>query len=287
MGYLTVGQENSMPIELYYEDLGTGRPIVLIHGFPLSGRSWEKQILALLDAGHRVITYDRRGFGASSQPSIGYDYDIFAADLHALMTKLDLRDVTLVGFSMGTGEVARYLGTYGGERIRQAVFIAPLPPFLLKRPDNPDGVDGSVFEDIMQRLAADRLAYLSAFLQAFYNLDVLLGQRISDEVVRDSWNVASRASAKGTAACVQTWLTDFRKDLPHIEVPSLIIQGDADRILPIDATGRRLEKSLKASRLITIKGAPHGLLWTHAAELNPVLLEFVKSEQAVGATGGA
>jgi non-heme chloroperoxidase len=148
-------------------------------------------------------------------------------------------------------------------------------------------VDGSVFDDIMQRLAADRLAYLSAFFQAFYNLDVFLGQRISDEAVRDSWNVASRASAKGTAACVQAWLTDFRKDLPRIEVPSLIIQGDADRILPIDATGRRLEKSLKASRLIAIKGAPHGLLWTHAAELNPVLLEFVRSEQTVGATGGA
>lgn len=280
MGYFSVGQENSTPIELYYEDHGTGRPVVLIHGFPLSGRSWEKQTLALLEAGYRVITYDRRGFGASSQPTIGYDYDLFSADLHALMTKLDLRDVTLVGFSMGTGEVARYLGTYGSERVRQAVFIAPIPPFLLKTPDNPEGVEESVFTGIMRRIAEDRLAYLSAFFQDFYNLEVFLGKRVSDEVVRDSWNVAAGASAKGTATSVKSWLTDFRKDLPRIDVPSLIIQGDHDRILPIDATGRRLAKALKDSRFVEIAGAPHGLLWTHAAELNPALLEFLAVEKA-------
>ncbi|MNR75553.1 Non-heme bromoperoxidase BPO-A2 [compost metagenome] len=277
MGRIEVGTENSTAITLYYEDHGDGRPVVLIHGFPLSGRSWEKQSLALLDAGYRVITYDRRGFGWSSQPTFGYDYDTFAKDLDTLMRELDLRDAVLVGFSMGTGEVARYLSTYGSERVSKAVFMAPIPPFLLKTPDNPEGVDGQVFEEIKRAIAEDRLKYLTAFYADFYNLDQLLGLRISEEVVRDSWNVASMASPRGTSACVDTWLTDFREDLPRIDVPTLIIQGDADRILPIDATGRRLVKALKGSRLEEIPGAPHGLLWTHAAEVTPLLLDFLAS----------
>jgi non-heme chloroperoxidase len=272
---ITVGKENSATIDLHYEDHGAGRPVVLIHGFPLSGRSWEKQITALFQAGHRVITYDRRGFGQSSQPTIGYDYDTFAADLNQVMTQLDLRDVALVGFSMGGGEVARYLGTYGSERISKAVFVSSIPPFLLKTPDNPAGVDGSLFDGIKAAISQDRLAFLTAFFANFYNLDVLLGKRISDEVVRDSWNIGSGASATGTYACVSTWLTDFRGDLPRIGVPTLVLHGDADRILPIAATGLRTNEAVKGSKLVVIEGAPHGMLWTHADEVSRALLDFL------------
>jgi non-heme chloroperoxidase len=273
---ITVGQENSTPIEIYYEDHGSGQPVVLIHGFPLSGRSWEKQTLALLGAGYRVITYDRRGFGQSSQPTSGYDYDTFARDLDTLMSQLDLGDVVLIGFSMGTGEVTRYLSAFGSERVDKAVLIAPLQPFLLKTDDNPEGVDGSVFEEIIAAIEKDRLAYLSDFFSAFYNLDVFLGDRISEEVVRDSWNVAASASAAGTLACPPTWLTDFRADLPRIDVPTLIIQGDSDRILPIQVTGKRLPDLIEGSRLAVMEGAPHGLLWTHAEDLNRQLVAFLK-----------
>ena len=276
MSKITVGQENSTPIELYYEDHGSGKPVVLIHGWPLSGASWEKQVAALLDAGHRVITYDRRGFGRSSQPATGYTYDTFAEDLHKLVTKLDLRDFALVGFSMGGGEVARYLGTYGSERVSKAVFIAAVPPFLLKTADNPEGVDGSVFEGIKKAIAADRPAFLSAFLKDFYNVDVLGGKRISDQVVQYSWNVAAAASAKGTLDCVPAWGTDFRKDLPRITVPALVIHGDADRILPITATGIPTHKAVKGARLVVVEGGPHGVTWTHADTVNPELVSFLK-----------
>jgi non-heme chloroperoxidase len=276
MPYVTVGQENSAPIELYYEDHGSGRPVVLIHGFPLSGRSWEKQLAALLAAGHRVVAYDRRGFGKSSQPATGYDYDTFAADLNALVEALDLRDATLVGFSMGTGEVARYLGAYGSGRVAQAAFLAAIPPFLLKTADNPTGVDQGVFDGIKDAIRQDRLAYLTAFYEAFYNLDENLGSRISDEVVRDSWNVAAGASPVGTLACVDAWLTDFRGDLPKVDVPALVLHGDADRILPISAVGGPiLAAALPGSQLVVVAGAPHGLLWTHADDVNRALLDFV------------
>jgi non-heme chloroperoxidase len=275
MSSITVGQENSTPIELHYEDHGTGQPVVLIHGFPLSGRSWEKQSVALVDAGHRVITYDRRGFGESSQPTSGYDYDTFAGDLNTLMTELDLHDAALIGFSMGTGEVARYLGAYGSGRVSRAGFLAPIPPFLLNTPDNPAGVDRGVIEGIQAAIAADRFAYLSAFYADFYNLDTFLGDRISDEVVRDSWNVAAGASPKGTWACPPTWLTDFRDDLPRVDVPALVLQGTGDRILPIDATGRRLRDAVKGAHYVEVEGAPHGLLWTHAEDVNRELMAFL------------
>src|SRR5512133_3567377 len=236
MPYIGVGTENSGPIELHYEDHGTGTPVVLIHGHPLSGRAWDRQVPALLAAGHRVITYDRRGFGNSSQPTTGYDYDTFAADLNTLLDTLDLRDAALVGHSMGTGEVTRYLGRYGSERVERGVLISPIPPFLLKTPDNPAGVDGSVFDGIKQAIAADRPAYLTKFLADFYNFDVTRGKLVSDEVFRLGWNIAAGASPKGTLDCVSAWLTDFRGDLSRIDVPMLVIQGDADRILPIDAT---------------------------------------------------
>lgn len=275
MGSITVGRENSTPIDLYYEDHGSGPVVVLSHGWPLNGASWEKQTAALLAAGHRVITYDRRGFGKSSQPSSGYDYDTFAADLHTLVTELDLRDFALVGFSMGSAEVAGYIGRYGTERVSRAVFIGALPPFLLKTDDNPAGVDGSVFAGLEQAIAADRPTFLAGFLADFYNADVLRGKRITDQVVQNSWNVAMTASAKGTLDCVQSWLTDFRAGLPRIDVPTLIIHGDADRILPIESTAIPLSKLIAGSRLVVVEGAPHGLLWTHAAEVNRELVPFL------------
>jgi non-heme chloroperoxidase len=276
MPYMRIGEENSGTIDLYYEDHGTGTPVVLIHGWPLSGRSWEKQVPALLEAGYRVITYDRRGFGDSSKPTFGYDYDTFADDLHTLMTKLDLRDAALVGFSMGGGEVARYLGTHGSQRVSKAVFMAAVPPFLLKTPDNPEGVDSGVFEGIKGAIAADRPAFLSKFLSDFYNVDVLGGRRISDEVVRLSWNIAAGASPKGTLDCVSAWVTDFRNDLPRIDVPTLVVHGDADRILPLAATGTRTNELVTGSRLVVVEGGPHGLNWTHAEEVNRALLDFLR-----------
>jgi len=275
MPYVTVGKENSGNIDLYYEDHGTGQPVILIHGWPLSGRSWEKQTAALLGAGYRVVTYDRRGFGESSKPTLGYDYDTFAEDLQKLVTKLDLHDFALVGFSMGGGEVARYLGKYGTKGVSKAVFISSIPPFLLKTADNPVGVDASIFDGIKKAIVADRPAFLMAFLSNFYNVDVLKGTRISDEVVRLSWNIASGASPKGTLDCVSAWLTDFRKDLARITVPTLVIHGGADRILPIDATGKRTKELVKGSKLVVLKDGPHGVLWTHADQVSRELIGFL------------
>ena len=280
MNYLTVGKENSTDIALYYEDHGTGKPVVLIHGWPLSGASWEKQVPVLVSAGYRVITYDRRGFGKSSKPLSGYDYDTFAMDLDKLMTKLNLRDATLVGFSMGGGEVARYIGLYGTKRVSRAVFMAAITPFLLKTPDNPEGVDGSVFDGIKSAIVADRPAFLTAFLSNFYNVDILKGKKVSDEVVRLSWTIAALASPKGTLDCVQAWLTDFRKDLKRIDVPTLIIHGDDDRIVPIAVSGKRMAELIKGSRLSVIKGGPHGVNWTHADEINRDLLDFLGEKKA-------
>jgi non-heme chloroperoxidase len=275
MPYVTVGQENSTDIDIYYEDHGSGRPIVLIHGFPLSGRAWERQERALIGAGFRVVTYDRRGFGKSSQPSIGYDYDTFAADLNELVTTLDLRDFDLAGHSMGGGEVARYLGTYGSERVRHAAIIAGVPPYLLQTPETPDGVPQAVFDEIAAGLTADRQAYFTEWNQNFFNLDENLGTRISEEAVRDSWNVAVGASPAGTIACVATWYTDFRADLPKIDVPTLVMHGTVDRVLPVDACGRLTHELIKDSEYVELDGAPHGLCWTHADEVNEALLAFV------------
>ena len=275
MSTITVGTENSTPIELYYEDHGTGQPVVLIHGYPLNGRSWEKQSAALLDAGYRVITYDRRGFGLSSQPTTGYDYDTFAADLNTVLETLDVRDAVLVGFSMGTGEVARYLSTYGSERVAKAAFLASLEPFLLQTDDNAPGVPASVFEGIEQTAKADRYAWFDDFFQNFYNLDETLGSRISEGALRASWNVAASSSWFASSAVVQSWLTDFRGDIEKVDVPSLILHGTADRILPIDATAREFTKRLPAADYVELEGAPHGLLWTHGAEVNEALLAFL------------
>jgi non-heme chloroperoxidase len=275
MPYVQVGKENSADIDLYYEDHGSGAPVVLIHGYPLSGASWEKQIPVLLAAGHRVITYDRRGFGKSSQPIAGYNYDNFAEDLHKLVTQLKLRDVALVGFSMGGGEVARYLGKYGSEGVSKAVIISGVPPFLLKTADNPEGVDGSVFEGIQKAVIADRYAFFTEFFKNFYNADLLLGKRVSEQAVQASWNIAAGASATASVACVPTWHEDFRKDLARIDVPTLVIHGDADRILPISASGLPTAKLIKGARLLVVKDGPHCITWTHADEVNPELVSFL------------
>jgi non-heme chloroperoxidase len=275
MPYITVGKENSGNIDLYYEDHGSGNPVVLIHGYPLSGVSWEKQVPVLLDAGHRVITYDRRGFGKSSQPTTGYNYDTFAEDLHKLVTQVVLRDFALVGFSMGGGEVARYLGKYGSKGVSKAVIISGVPPFLLKMPDNPEGVDGSVFVGIKKSIVADRYAFFTDFFKNFYNTDLLLGKRVSEQVVQASWNIGAGASATASLACVPTWHEDFRNDLDRVDVPTLVIHGDADRILPIAASGLRTAKLIKGARLLVVKGGPHCITWTHAEQVNGGLLEFL------------
>jgi len=287
MPYITVGKENSGEIELYYEDHGTGAPVVLIHGWPLSGASWEKQVPALLDAGYRVITYDRRGFGRSSKPAKGYDYDTLASDLDKVLTALNLNDAFIVGFSMGGGEVARYLGTVGSRRVSRAAFVSSIPPFLLKTPDNPEGIDGSVFEGIRTGIIADRLAFLTSFFNNFYNTDVFLGKIISEEAVRQSWNVAAGASPIGTLSCVTAWLTDFRKDLAKITIPTLIVHGDSDRICPIEATGKRIHPAIPSSQLVVIRGGPHGLNWTHADQLNEALLDFLQMPAAHKTAGSA
>ena len=276
MATITVGKENSTPIELYYEDHGSGSPVVLIHGWPLSGASWEKQTAALLAAGHRVITYDRRGFGRSSRPGIGYDYDTFAADLDKLLRKLNLKKAALVGFSMGSGEVTRYIGKYGTARVRKAVLIGTLGPYLVKAADNPDGVDAAVFDGIKASLRADRPAFLMEFLKNFYNYDETAGKLVSDRVLEDNWNVGVGASAIGTVACVDCWIEDFRKDLKKNTVPTLILHGDADRILPPDATSRRQARLIKNATLVELPGGPHGVLWTHAERINAELVRFLK-----------
>jgi len=287
MPFITVGKENSGNIDLYYEDHGSGKPVVLIHGYPLNGASWEKQLPVLLDAGHRVITYDRRGFGKSSQPTEGYNYDTFAQDLHQIVNHLKLRDFALVGFSMGGGEVARYFGKYGSEGVSKAVFISSVPPYLLKTSDNPEGVDGSVFKGIEKAVAADRYAFFTEFFKNFYNADIFLGKRISEQALQASWNVAAGASATASLACVPTWHEDFRKDVARVDVPTLVLHGDADRIVPINAAGARTAKLIKGARLVLVKDGPHAINWTHADEVNTELLNFLGKAQSGRATSSA
>jgi pimeloyl-ACP methyl ester carboxylesterase len=275
MPYVTVGKENSGNLDLYYEDHGSGKPIVLIHGYPLTSASWEKQLPVLLDAGYRVITYDRRGFGKSSQPTTGYNYDTFAEDLHKVVTHLKLQDFALAGFSMGGGEVARYLGKYGSEGVSKAVIISGVPPYLLKTADNPEGVDASVFAGIQKAVSADRYAFFTEFFKNFYNTDLLLGKRVSEQVVQASWNIATGASATASLACVPTWHEDFRQDLARIDVPTLVMYGDADRICPFTAAGLRTAKLIKGARQLVVKDGPHCITWTHAEEVNAALLSFL------------
>ena len=281
MGYITVGHENSTPIELHYDDRGSGQPVVLIHGFPLDGRSWETQEGALIEAGYRVISYDRRGFGQSTQVSTGFDYDTFAADLNTLMETLDLRDAILVGFSMGTGEVGRYLGTYGGERVAKAAFLASLEPFLLKTDGNPEGaLDQAFIDDTVAAIKKDPYAWFTSFYENFYNLDENRGTRVSEEHLANDNRVAYMSGAIADWAVVPTWASDFRADVDRVRelgIPVLILHGTADRILPIDATARRFTKLLPDATYVEVENAPHGLLATHGDEVTRALVDFVQS----------
>jgi non-heme chloroperoxidase len=281
MPSLIVGSQNGASIEIHYEDHGGGDPVVLVHGYPLNGNSWERQERELLAQGHRVVSYDRRGFGRSSQPTVGYDYDTFAADLHALLEHLDLKDIVLVGFSMGTGEVTRYLSTYGSSRVREAALLGAIPPFLRKTDDNPEGVDGEVFEQIKAAIVEDRYAWFKEFFDNFYNVDKLMPGRISEEAWQASFNVAAGASPFASYACVDTWLTDFRDDLPKIDVPVLVVHGTDDRILPFEATAARLPGLIGDVKLVAVEGGPHNIAWTHPDEVNEALLEFIGAPTGV------
>jgi non-heme chloroperoxidase len=275
MPYVTAGKENSGSIDLYYEDHGSGSPVVLIHGYPLSGRAWEKQLPVLLEDGRRVITYDRRGFGKSSQPAGGYDYDTFAADLNALMEALDLRDAVLVGHSMGTGEVTRYIARYGSGRVAKGVLVSPIPPFLLQTDDNPEGLPGSLFDGFVQSARADSAAWMKGFLDNFFNIDKTRGTLVSDEYYQACLNIALAASAFGTVACIPTWETDFRADVAKLDVPMLLVQGDADRVLPYPNTGKRLPGMIGNLQVDIIEDGPHAICWTHADQVNAALLKFL------------
>ena len=275
MTKLNVGTENNSPIELNYQDYGTGKPVVLIHGWPLSGRSWENQVPALVEAGYRVITYDRRGFGESSQPWGGYDYDTFAADLDGLLRHLDLTDVTLVGFSMGGGEVVRYISTFGTDRIAKAVLAAAVPPFLHKTDGNTDGaLDDATIAGFLEGITSDRIAFLDAFTNNFFSAgDTMKVSEAQRVYARD---IASIASPKGTVDCVKAFsYTDFRDDLTKIDVPTLVIHGDSDAIVPFEASGKRSHEAIAGSELVVIEGAPHGFNASHAAEFNAALLTFL------------
>jgi len=275
MPYIKVGQENTSSISLHYEDYGSGQPVMLIHGYPLSGRAWDKQVPVLLDDGRRVITYDRRGFGKSSQPASGYDYDTFAGDLNTLLETLNLRDVTLVGHSMGTGEVTRYLGRYGSGRVARGILISPIPPFLLQTADNPDGLPASVFDGFIQTARHDPPAWMKGFLDNFYNYDKFRGTLVSEQAFQASWNIATSASAIAAVACIPTWETDFRADLSKIDVPMLVIQGGEDRVLPYPNTGKRLPGMIADMQMVVIDGGPHAIAWTHDDQVNSALLKFL------------
>jgi non-heme chloroperoxidase len=279
MLYVTVGRENSGDIRLYYEDHGAGAPVVLVHDYLADGHSWEKQEAALLTAGYRVISYDRRGGGASSRPAVGYDYDTLASDLSALLEQVDLRDAALVGCGSGTGEVIRYLGTYGQRRVRGAALLAPLPPVPVSPPSvaGPHQADWGMPDELLAELTADRPAAIKAYLDRCYNIDLLGGGRVSDQAWQNSFYVAIRVSAVAALGCALAWREDFRADLARITVPVLIVQGDQDQITPLGRAGNRLAVMLPDSRLAVIRGGPHAITWTHAAEVNEALLDFLRA----------
>jgi non-heme chloroperoxidase len=295
MPSINVGTENGADIELHYNDHGAGTPVVLIHGYPLDGNSWERQERVLLAEGYRCISYDRRGFGRSSQPTTGYDYDTFAADLRALLDNLALdQDVVLTGFSMGTGEVARYLRNYSSAGVAKAVLIGGPLPYLLQANDNPQGIPRDVFEGFKQAIVADRYAFLDSFLANLYSTDVWMPERLSEAALRASFQVAASSGPYASYACIETWLTDFRGDLPTIDIPILAIHGTADRLLPFEITTARLrdERLIADLTVVTIDGGPHDVGWTHADEVNSALLSFLAAGAgdragAMAAAGGS
>ncbi|WP_201593737.1 alpha/beta fold hydrolase [Psychrobacter sp. Pi2-51] len=278
MPYVNVAQQDEQSVDLYYEVQGTGKPVVLIHGWPLSGRAWEAQLPALVEAGYQVITYDRRGFGQSSKPWNGYDYDTLAQDLKGLMDELDLTDTTIVGFSMGGGEVARYLGKFGSERISKAVLASAVPPYLFKADDNPDGaLTDAAIQEFLDGVSGDRIAFLNDFTKNFFT--PADGKLLVSKPMRlYNRDIASFASAKATYDCVKSFsYTDFRDDLKKFDVPTLVIHGDADQIVPFEASGQRSHDMIADSQLHVVEGGPHGINVTHAKEFNDTLIAFLNS----------
>jgi non-heme chloroperoxidase len=260
---------------IHVKTAGTGRPVVLIHGWPLTGDMWEYQTLALLEAGYRVVTYDRRGFGQSAHPATGYDYDTFADDLAAVLEDGDLTDVTLVGFSMGGGEIARYLSRHGAARVRQVALVASVVPFLLKTDDNPDGVDASVFEDMRQQVRKDRFAFLQTFGKQFYGVG-LVSHPVSQALLDWTFILAVMASPKATIDCIDAFgRTDFRPDLAAFTVPTLVIHGTSDATVPIAVSGRAAAKAIPGATLLEYDSEPHGLFATAADRLTSDLLTFL------------
>ncbi len=274
MAYLKVGKENSADIQLYYEDRGEGTPVILVHGWPLNGGSWERQSAALLAAGYRVVTYDRRGFGGSSAPSTGYDYNTLARDTDVLIESLDLQDAALLGFSMGGGEVARYMGKYNQGRVTKCGFLSSIAPALRKDGGNPEGADPSVFEGIKGQIETDRYDFLQGFLKMFYNQGVL-SHPVSEAKLQADFGVGSHSSYQAMLFCVDAWLEDFREDLKQVKVPTLVVHGDADQIVPLANSGARMPGLVPTAKLHVVEGGPHGLIWTHAAEVNTALLKFL------------
>ncbi len=267
--------QTSDETQIFYNDWGTGKPVILIHGWPLDGDMWEYQWPVLAEQGHRVIAYDRRGFGRSSQPYYGYDYDTFADDLQTLIETLDLRDVSLVGFSMGGGEVARYIGNYGTDRLSKVALVSAVTPYMLKSDDNPDGVDLSVFDDMVAKLRADRPAFLSTFGKQFFGAG-LLNFSVSNELLQWTSNVAMLASPKATIDCVRAFSqTDFRSDMAKFDLPTLIIHGESDDTVPIKVAGEQAAALVPAATFKRYEGAPHGLFFTDKDRLNADLLSFL------------
>jgi len=280
MHYIEVGTENSATVDLHYQDHGSGKPVILLHGWPLNERSWENQEAVLLAKGFRVISYARRGFGESSKPATGYNYDTFAEDLHRIILKLDLREITLVGFSMGTGEIARYISAYGSDRIEKAVFISGILPALLKTDGNLMGVEKKVFDDMIKKCIENRPTFIKAFLKDFYSHGALGLKDVSQEVIDFSWMLAMEASAIATVKSIDSWLEDFRSDIVKIKIPTLVIHGSGDKITPIKATGERLKEMLPEAQYLEIADGPHGLLASHANEVNAALLRFLGEARA-------
>ncbi|MDB5931040.1 MAG: alpha/beta hydrolase fold protein [Polaromonas sp.] len=273
MNYVTTADST----QLYFKDWGSGQPVILLHGWPLSADSWDDQAMAIADAGYRVIAYDRRGFGRSSQPWSGYDYDTLADDLAAVIEQTGAQDAVLAGFSMGGGEVARYMSRHGGKGVSKAALIASVVPFMLKTADNPDGTEQAVFEKMTKGMKEDRAKFFAGFFEDFYGVG-MISSPVSDELAQSSWNVAMQASLKATLACAGAFATtDFRPDLAAFKVPTLIIHGTADKTVPIDASARAAAKAIPQAKLIEYDGAPHGLQATHKDQLTQDLLDFLKA----------
>ncbi|MDO6388715.1 alpha/beta hydrolase [Pontibacter sp. BT731] len=263
-------------VYLNYQDYGDGQPVILIHGWPLSHKMWENQVQAIVKAGFRCIAYDRRGFGDSDRPYLNYDYTSLARDLRALIEQLDLRHCVLVGFSMGGGEVVRYLSMYGNDRIDKAVLVSSVIPIVKKTENNPDGVPEDKLDEIMEALETKRVTFLAEFSKQFYNSSENK-DTVTEEVLKYDWAIATAASPHATIETAKAWAnTDFRPELRNVMVPTLIVHGDADQIVPIKTSSDQSSKEIRDNKYIKIKGAPHGLFLTHKEELNNALLDFLR-----------